>query len=739
MKLTAIAMLLASTVSVAAQQVTSFPPANLPLSGSETVYLVQGGNGRQTTVGNIGAAGGAGVYLPLAGNATVTGATTFSGGVIGNLTGTASGNLPLTGGTVSGATTFSGGLNGTLTGHATSDLPLTGGTVSGATTFTSGVTIGQNASGTGGVFINGAATSSRMVQWQTAGADQWQLFTAANTQALTLIGITNASVSNTYLTIDNNTGSEVYTWPTITYSGSDSGTPGVSQPINATERLAGVSTSTTGLVSNSFTVSDLGSASGGQDIYMANQFFYAGGTNPTFGKIGTLDFLHVNGPILANTGGTGGNFVTHTFFANATGDGGASATSLGAALSAANFSVDFPVGTTNWGIAEISQYNMYVAPGNNLWQRTIMAVGIATDNGTQGGQNDAPFSVAWNPLTTSGGGATIPPFSGAQWRVAYQLGCGCGAYWPLDPINGEIVSTSPAIARYNANSTFYGAPPQAAWRGDDYAAVNFSDAAFSSPGAKIYGSGSALFAGLGVSAGGSGPVIDATAEFGVVASIANAGSNYYAGEQFPDRLGGILSIDTVSGTAVATAHYLRPPWAVPGVVVQVGSGINDVAATTGATVLSLRQGTRDMAIGDTVTDAGTAGAIGSGVTVTAIDLLSDKVHTKITISGSGLIANLPSGEMLTFNQTMPPSTIRFPPNLEGANGLVLNVTWTAPAQIGIATNSGLPTAFGGVVGQPLTTWTDTQPCTAGQVTWDASFLYVCTATNTVKRVTLATF
>ena len=39
----------------------------------------------------------------------------------------------------------------------------------------------------------------------------------------------------------------------------------------------------------------------------------------------------------------------------------------------------------------------------------------------------------------------------------------------------------------------------------------------------------------------------------------------------------------------------------------------------------------------------------------------------------------------------------------------------------------------------LTTWADNHTCTTGQMTWDASFIYVCTASNTVKRATLATF
>lgn len=43
------------------------------------------------------------------------------------------------------------------------------------------------------------------------------------------------------------------------------------------------------------------------------------------------------------------------------------------------------------------------------------------------------------------------------------------------------------------------------------------------------------------------------------------------------------------------------------------------------------------------------------------------------------------------------------------------------------------------VGLTPATWADNQTCTAGQVSVDASFVYVCTASNVVKRATLATF
>lgn len=55
------------------------------------------------------------------------------------------------------------------------------------------------------------------------------------------------------------------------------------------------------------------------------------------------------------------------------------------------------------------------------------------------------------------------------------------------------------------------------------------------------------------------------------------------------------------------------------------------------------------------------------------------------------------------------------------------------------TFTALQTFSAGDIAQPLTTWADNQTCSAGQITWDANFIYVCTTTNTVKRASLATF
>jgi hypothetical protein len=39
----------------------------------------------------------------------------------------------------------------------------------------------------------------------------------------------------------------------------------------------------------------------------------------------------------------------------------------------------------------------------------------------------------------------------------------------------------------------------------------------------------------------------------------------------------------------------------------------------------------------------------------------------------------------------------------------------------------------------MVTWSAKQPCAPGQISVDASYIYVCTSLNTVKRVALSAF
>ena len=127
-----------------AQQVTAFPNANTPLSGTEYLYIVQNGQGRRTTVGALNSSGGIFPSLAVTGNATiggtlgVTGNSTFSGtlGVSGAGT---FGSLVVgspTGGNEGAGTINATGLyiNGTSIGTGPF-LPLSGGTMTGTITL----------------------------------------------------------------------------------------------------------------------------------------------------------------------------------------------------------------------------------------------------------------------------------------------------------------------------------------------------------------------------------------------------------------------------------------------------------------------------------------------------------------------------------------------------------------------------------------------------------------------------
>jgi hypothetical protein len=76
----------------------------------------------------------------------------------------------------------------------------------------------------------------------------------------------------------------------------------------------------------------------------------------------------------------------------------------------------------------------------------------------------------------------------------------------------------------------------------------------------------------------------------------------------------------------------------------------------------------------------------------------------------------------------------------GSVGYIDAAVWGSGAiPLYLQHNTAGPVFMGGVLGLTPATWTDTQTCTAGQVSVDASFVYVCTATNTVKRAALSSF
>jgi hypothetical protein len=65
-------------------------------------------------------------------------------------------------------------------------------------------------------------------------------------------------------------------------------------------------------------------------------------------------------------------------------------------------------------------------------------------------------------------------------------------------------------------------------------------------------------------------------------------------------------------------------------------------------------------------------------------------------------------------------------------------TGRAPLQF-LPGHGGAVSVVDAVFGIPQVTWVDNETCVAGQISVDSSFVYVCTATNTVKRAALSTF
>ncbi len=154
-------------VTAVAQQVTALPPANLPLSGAETLYLVQNGVSKQTPVSTVQ---GSGIFtnlnattLSVTGGATLTGLTTVgkytaaasnTAGAGFNLPQGAAPSLPVNGDLWTTSSGLFAEINGTTVGpfgtgggagsaniNSIAYYAATGNVVSGLTTANNGVLV----------------------------------------------------------------------------------------------------------------------------------------------------------------------------------------------------------------------------------------------------------------------------------------------------------------------------------------------------------------------------------------------------------------------------------------------------------------------------------------------------------------------------------------------------------------------------------------------------------------------
>ena len=123
---------------------------------------------------------------------------------------------------------------------------------------------------------------------------------------------------------------------------------------------------------------------------------------------------------------------------------------------------------------------------------------------------------------------------------------------------------------------------------------------------------------------------------------------------------------------------------------------------------------------------------GDGVLSTfTLDQQASTVGVIVSINGTlqhPVSAYTISGDQITFTQT-PEDTDIIDVRFLGAAVTVSETVYDDLTILGNLTLTGL-------LSQTPTTKTSTSPGTAGQISWDANYIYVCTATNTWKRVAL---
>jgi hypothetical protein len=134
-------------------------------------------------------------------------------------------------------------------------------------------------------------------------------------------------------------------------------------------------------------------------------------------------------------------------------------------------------------------------------------------------------------------------------------------------------------------------------------------------------------------------------------------------------------------------------------------------------------------------------ARGSNGSIVSISTISGGAVTGISLVLGAFSSSNMTSETFTADQPYNCGTVT-------ASGAVLPPSTFTATETSVRANSGAPIlTLGGVapvniantLGLTAATWADNHTCTAGQISVDAGFIYVCTATNTVKRVALSSF
>lgn len=193
---------------------------------------------------------------------------------------------------------------------------------------------------------------------------------------------------------------------------------------------------------------------------------------------------------------------------------------------------------------------------------------------------------------------------------------------------------------------------------------------------------------------------------------------------------------TQGGTGVANGGTIAVggAFAMSGAFTFTGT-LTAATAVTFPTSGTLHSSTKPVTTSDTTNS--TSSATGSGVFAGGLGVGQDLVSGTLNATGCGAAAGNPgntNGLHIYFGCVTNVASIAALQNGAGWRALQID-----GASVDIGSNNAAPVTIHGTLGLTTATWADNQTCTTGQMSVDASFVYICTATNTVKRAALSTF
>jgi hypothetical protein len=511
-----------------------------------------------------------------------TNALTSANLLVGNISGVAAAVSPSGDVSMTNAGVFS---VGNLSHVTNASLPNSGLVNSGLTLGSTGLTLGGTVTDVAGLTLSSPTISGGTVDNAVIG------------------GVTPAAVSVTSLTA------------------------------NSTVTLSGVSAAPA-LFAN---ISSMNYSSSGNQPYVFNMSANPAGTLPASGNYAAWNFVVPNDTTNA-TAGSGYSGMALTYQMGFAAAGGHTALNVNAKVAGAVTNIGsngFIVGINDQlsataavsaGHANMIAFspstNLFSgATGYSLIESIEGAVGSVTTlaGGRFGMTMFSSGSVQGNSSQGDAGIAIAGLKGDTQFTTAYAVGRNDSPWGVLSTgtILGPLIQT---------NGSANGYIPQLAALGVDLGSVNFSNAAYRSPGFDVDPSGIIYGGDLKISTSGTTATLDVPGSTGSTASLSNAGASYVANDQVYDTIyDGIFSVDTVNGSGnVQTYHWIQPPHCF--------SGCPSTLALTGGS------GNGGL-IANVIWTAGTTIGIGTS-SATAINLGHTGSTTTIagTLSASGTVS-----------------------------------------------------------------------------------------------------